>query len=787
MFTHYLKIAFRNLWKYKTQSLIGIFGLAFGIACFVPALYWMRYETTYDSFYPNAAHIYRIYSVEKQSGKVNEQVPGILEKVLHNRFPTTELSAAFEISQENYKTRETPHIRLRTLYADSTFFRVFPQVFISGDARQPLRTIRNIILTESVAVHLFGDAEKAIGQQVHSTLYFFPPYTVTAVVKDPPPNTNLPFDVIHFPEIQIGMTDYMPEEAQWKYFNKQLYIKLNPQTDAGKLAEQLRDFPSQLGTNDKIELHILPVGDIRYQLDTNLPFTLNFIRLLVAAGLLLLLSAFFNFLNLNFGLFRQRIRELRLRATHGASQVGLVQQLTFELAFMVLIALLFALCLIVLCRPLFAELLGFMIETPRLMRLFAGCGLAVFILMLSAGLVPLWHLCRSALRDLSKGRPALRHPAVALQLAVSMVFIVASLVVMLQLRYVNNKDLGFDRSGVVQMTTTGWPGPDKWNAIINQLSAIPQIEGFTDTYFEPQHTDHAMVTEVEWPGKLSGEKPSFQSVAVDSRFSDIFKLKMTQGRWWNEDDKKKIVLNEEAVRVMGLEDPVGSIIRMLPDFVMSTGENPMEEYEVTGVVNDFHTLSLRSPVQPTLFRISDLMIGGTLYIRIIPGREQEVMNRIAGLLPDIDPSLADARLTLLDDLYDRLNRPEQAGVKIFSMLATVCLLITLFGIYAVSTVATLRRRKEIAIRKVSGAEASDIISMFFREYIVMVVIAGVAAISLAYPAMIRWLQGYAYHTNIPWWLLAGVIVVVVVLVLLTVLGQVLKAANSNPADVVKSE
>ena len=199
MLIHYLKIAFRNIWKHKTQSLIGIFGLAFGLACFVPALYWLRYETSYDSFYPDAEHIYRIYSVEKQSGKVNEQVPGILERKLHEHFSATETSTAFFLETNNCSAEGMPHIRLRTLNTDNTFFRVFPQSFVSGDARQPLQTVNNIVLTETVAIRLFGDVEKAIGQQLKSTFYFSePPYTVTAVVKDPPPNTNLPFDALLF-------------------------------------------------------------------------------------------------------------------------------------------------------------------------------------------------------------------------------------------------------------------------------------------------------------------------------------------------------------------------------------------------------------------------------------------------------------------------------------------------------------------------------------------------------------------------------------------------------------
>jgi len=317
-----------------------------------------------------------------------------------------------------------------------------------------------------------------------------------------------------------------------------------------------------------------------------------------------------------------------------------------------------------------------------------------------------------------------------------------------------------------------------------ELGAIPQIENITGTYFEPQHTvpNLMMVTEVEWQGKAPYEKPAFQGVSVDSHFAETFRLKMIQGKWWNEGERQKVVLNEEAVRVMELSEPVGAIIRINPNLDRTL---PMLEYEVVGVVKNFHTLSLRSRIHPTIIG----QFGGDviLYIRVVPGQEQETMRRITAILPGIDASMADVHLTPLDELYDRLNHSEQVGLKMFSVMATVCLLISLFGIYAVAAASTQRRRKEIAIRKVMGAEAVDIVRMFFREYALQVIIASAVALPLAYLAMSHWLQGYAYRTNIPWWLLVFVLVEVAIVVLLTVFGQVLKAANSNPADVVKSE
>ncbi|MDR2773696.1 MAG: ABC transporter permease, partial [Tannerella sp.] len=283
-------------------------------------------------------------------------------------------------------------------------------------------------------------------------------------------------------------------------------------------------------------------------------------------------------------------------------------------------------------------------------------------------------------------------------------------------------------------------------------------------------------------GKSPDEKTAFHCILTDNRFDETFGLKMRTGEWWDEGQTHKIVLNEEAVRVMGLGgEPVGSIIR-----IPSANDNSMKEYEVAGVVNDFHTLSLRSRILPTIF-IPSSESYNTLYIRVASGRETETIRRIADILPGIDASLTDVRLTPVGELYDRLNYSEQAGLKMFSVLATVCLLISLFGIYAVATASTRRRRREIAIRKVMGAEAGDVVRMFFREYALLVIIAGVVALPPACIAMSRWLQGYAYRTDIPWWLPAGVMAGVVAVVLLTVLGQVLNAAGSNPAEVVKSE
>lgn len=789
MFKHYFRITFRNMWKYKAQSLTGIFGLAFSIACFVPALYWLHYETSYDCFYPDSKHIYRVYSVDKQKGMVNEHVSGILERKLHEQLPAMQTSTVFFIEQNDCRSEETPHIRLRTVFTDSTFLNVFPQVVVSGETQQPLQITNNIIITETVAVRLFGDVEKAIGQQIKSTMLNDMPYTITAVVKDPPPNTNLSFHAILFHEqikLQKSFVERSPEQV-WTFATLQMYMRLHPQADVDRLAEQLRNFPLQAYTNANVEIEMMPVSDVRHQLNTDVPFTLNFIRLFVAAGILLLFSALFNFLNLHLDLFRQRICELNLRAIHGATGGQLIRQMLFELASAILLSLVPAFCFIIIVRPIFSGLLGITMEMSQLINLFIICGISLVLLMLFISFLTFWRLSHLAIQPPLKGKttgqPALRHIAVTLQFAVSIIFIIATSVVMMQMRFVNHKDLGFDSKGIIHLSGLHFfIDNNVRTALIDKLASIPQIESITDAFFEPQHDANSfqMKTDVEWPGKQQSDKPAFYFIATDNRFAKTFGINILMGKWLDEGGMNQIILNEEAVRVMELNEPVGAIIRI------SLDSKNMQEFRVMGVVNDFHTLSLRSRIHPTIFMIS-ISPSNSLYLRTTPGQEQEAIQRITDILPSIHPTFVDVHPIPLDELYNRLNYSEQAGLQLFSVLAIVCLLISLFGIYAVATASTQRRRKEIAIRKVTGAEVVDIVRMFFREYILLVIIASLFALPLAYITMSNWLQGYAYRTNIPWWLLLGVVTGVVAVVLLTVLGQVLKAANSNPAEVVKSE
>ena len=330
----------------------------------------MDHETTYDSFYKDSESIYRVYSVEKQSGKVNKGASKGIENSLREQVPAIEASTTLMLSTENCRTQATPYIQMNMLYTDSTFLEVFPQSFVCGEMNHPLQIVNNMILSERTAVRLFGDAEKAIGQPIHTLMRAsLPPYIVTAVVKDPSPHTNLPFDAI------INHFSQLPPEAQWSFFVMDLYVKLHPSSDPKAFANQLKELPERIGVNKEIELRTLPIREIRHHLNKDTPFTLNFIGLFVVSGALLLFAALFNFLNSYMDLFRQRVREWRLRTVNGATRKQLIEQMSVELGCSVLASLLVALIFIVQVKPLFARWLEIDLEMGRFLFLFAGVGI----------------------------------------------------------------------------------------------------------------------------------------------------------------------------------------------------------------------------------------------------------------------------------------------------------------------------------------------------------------------------------------------------------------------------
>lgn len=320
--------------------------------------------------------------------------------------------------------------------------------------------------------------------------------------------------------------------------------------------------------------------------------------------------------------------------------------------------------------------------------------------------------------------------------------------------------------------------------LVERINSIPSVLSISDANFEPKHQPDLtyMTNDVKWPGAPI-ERSLFSVLFADDQFSDAFNLTVLQGNWWNKGQFSKAVLNEEAVRRMNLIDPVGTIIQLPSE----SDRSVLADYEIVGVVKDFHTLSFRNAIAPMIIIPSALYKFNILYIRTMNGFEPDVINQIRDAAVGVDPSLIDISLTPVGELFDRLNYSENIGLKIFSWLAFVCLVISLLGTYAIVLSSTQRRSREIAIRKVLGADIRSVVWLFLREYIALVVITGLLALPVAYFIMERWLQDFAYHISIPFWLLLSVLLAVTLLVTIVALRQIIIMSTRNPAIVIKKD
>jgi len=760
-------------------------GLALALACFIPTLYWLKYETSYDDFYPYSENIYRIYSLDKQSGKINNLTSGILAKKLPERFASIENATVFYTDQNSFSTKEIPHVKLNTLITDSTFFSVFPNTIISGDTKNPLQINNNIVITKAIAIRLFGSVENAIGKQIKGThlLENDSPYTVTAVIKNPPLNTNISFEAILSHE-QIALQKSFVEKSGneiWDYAFLQMFVKLHSNTDIHDMEEQLYNFPSQTYANENINILMMPICDIRHNLTQDAPFTIQFIYLILIAGALLVLSAIFNFTNLYFHFYYQRIHSFRLRHIHGASKRQIIYHIILEFTIPVLLAVLFCCFFLIITSSISSTHLSIVIDLSKLIMIFSICIITMLLIMVLIGFLLAYRLSRLAVKqgvEINKVRQSkMQHMVVNIQLSISIVFIVSTLVVSMQMHFINNKDLGFNQDDILYLSNLDpFINNSERTALLNELRSIPQIKNITDANFTPQHNINpfSLIDDVEWKGKSPTEKYSFNFITVDSQFSETFRVNMLQGKWLNESSQHAIVLNEEAVKLMGIKEPVGSTISM-------TLRNK-EEYRIVGVVKDFHTLSLRKRIYPTIFITSNYP-SNNYYIRTIAGQRDNVLKQVNTILSKYNNSLSQVKLISVRTLYEQLNYSEQTGLIIFVLLTIVLLLITLCGVYAIAITTTEYRRKEIAIRKAVGADIKDIIYIFFKAYIIQIGKASILAIPLAYLSMNRWLQEYSYHILIPYILFVWVVIGITFIVLTTILGQVLNAANSNPSRV----
>lgn len=779
MILHYLKLAWRNLLKYRMQTAVSILGLAMGLTCFVFAALWIRHEMSFDSAHEGADRIYLLY----RESTVNELgydtwTRGLLP-ILRENFPEVELACGAQFwKQMKMEVEGQDPVIGRKLIADSTFMQMFDIRILQGtpnflwslaDERQKhiYDHSEPIAVTEETALRLFGTTD-VLGK----TLTAFSPATICAVVSSLP-QSSLSFDFWSGARYSESIAD-------------PLLLRLRPGTDLNTFRRKLDSY-TQLQDGRRVALfrpyHLLPLRQYHYS-KVNEERSINFYYLVLFSviGLLVVVSALFNYLSLFVVRMQTRLREVELRRVCGAGRSSLVALFAVEYLLVLLVAGLLGFTLTEVSLPLFRCLSGVdgQVYLPQLL-FFLG-----LLLLSLVALLP-FVLRRHRWNTLRSHR--LRRLSIGVQIGVGILFTFAAVVMMKQLHYLTNVDLGWEREGVATLKVNRYKliGDDfeQFHTTARLLKQMPCVEDIIENHESLFGFDFGGRHSIEeWPGRQSDEEKMPVKVLFEGRaFADFYGLKLKEGRMVRDDESTGVVLNESAARRLRLDNPIGLHITL-------SGR----DMEIVGVLKDFHSTAPTVPVHSLAmigkngFRIAEgyiKMHTGQFLIKFKDGHWDDLQERIRQMAAEQE--ITDYELKSMEELYADYLKSERLLLRLLGIASAVCVLVVGFGVFSLITLSCEQRRKEMAIRKVNGARVGDILRLFAREYLLLLAVAAVVAFPVGYVLMKRWLESYVEQTTINLWVYLVIFAGMAAVVALCIGWRIWKTANENPADVVKRE
>jgi putative ABC transport system permease protein len=786
MFKNYLKIAFRNLKKHKGYSFINIVGLGIGMAACLLLFLWVQNELSYDRYHEKAERIYRIISQWESEGQVERfaKTSAPLGPALVNEFPEIERAVRFGsnrflISYENKRFYED------VFFADPEVFDVFSFPLIKSNPEAVLREPRSIIISEKIKDKYFGE-EDPIGKIIN--LDEFGDFKITGVFKNIPPNSHFRFDFLGC------FRDYAARHFdQWGISNYWTYVLTSKNFEYDKFKEKLPEFVEKYRGKEErdkykvtypfqslasIHLH----SDLRGEIEPN--SDIETIYIFSAIALFILLIACLNYINLTTARYAGRAREVGLRKVVGASRAQLINQFLGESLLFSFIGLLLAVALAELFLPLFNSLSGKRLAIDYLGNFILLPGLVIIVLFvgLSAGSLPALYLSAlqpaKALKGMLKAGSKvswLRRSLVVSQFAVSIVFIFCTITISNQLSYIRNKKLGFNKEHMVNIPIYDKDALQRYETIKNEFLKNPRILGVSASAFSPGKIPWY---QSYWYEGLSEKSyPAIRWVSVDHDFLPTFGIELVSGRNFSRDFPNDVkgayILNESAVKEIGWDSPLGKQFRII------------EKGTVVGVVKDFHFKSLHQEIEPFVLYLCPEYFE-YFSIRISP----EAIPQTLAFLKDKWQELVPNQLfqySFLDEDFDNLYKAEMRLEKIFGIVTSLAVFIACLGLFGLAAFTAEQRTKEIGVRKVLGASVSGIFILLSKEFARWVLVANVISWPLAYYAMSRWLQNFAYRTSIGLWIFLLAATLAFVVALLTVSYQAVRAALASPVESLRYE
>jgi putative ABC transport system permease protein len=790
MLFNYLKIAFRNLLRHKGFSFINISGLAIGMACSILILLWVQDELSFDRFHDRANNIYRIICglpeldihAAVSSAPIAEAVKAKLPEIRNTVRISGYHSDLLQVGDRMFEEKQI-------LYVDSTFLEMFSFPLVEGNPETALENPEGILITKGMAKKYFGE-EDPLGKVIRKN--HKDDFTVTGVLADVPDNSHLQFDFIQ-PMALLARTERDLKDNVWDNFNYYTYVLLDEKFQASpvnlkNIGDQVTKIYKANESELKVEFQLQPLANIHLHSSLWADFpgqgNIQYVYILIIVAVFILVVACINFMNLATARSARRAKEVGLRKVAGAARSQLIRQFLAESSLIALIALVLAVLIVAAVLPAFNNLAGKNLAVDLLDKrlMFGLAGITVVTGML-AGSYPALFLSgflpsRVLKGDVKSGagNSLFRNALVVFQFVVSITLLVGTAVVYKQLRFIQTRNLGFDKENLIYVPMTGelWSKYQPFRTALEQNSLTSDYTFVSDL---PTNIVNGTVS-VEWEGKNPDTQPLFCNMAIDENFLDVFRMKLLSGRGFSKDfkaDTVNLIVNEKALQTMGMdvETAVGKSLTLWG-----------KKGTIIGVVKDFNFKPIQQLIEPMILRLNTW--GGKAVVRAKPGQTEAVIHELQRICNELNPSYPFA-YDFLDQDIAKMYKAEQRLGTLFNLFSGLAIFISCLGLYGLSAYLAERRTKEIGVRKVLGASVFHVVYLLSKNFTKPILIAMVVAVPLAWYSMNQWLEGFAYHVYIEWTVFLVALLASLFIAWLTVSYESIKAALANPAESLRDQ
>ena len=791
-----IKMLSRNLMKNKTTSGINILGLALGLVTVLLIYLYISHETGYDRYHKDADRIYRVGLSIGNDASDRDYALNVppLGPALKEQFPQVEESARVLsfFDRVHVRFEEKTFYEDLMLYADPSIFQVLTLPLVSGNAENALRDPNSIVISQSIARKYFGDSDP-LGQVLKVDKK---DYTVSAVIKDAPQQTHLPYNMF----VSIHQLDRMPWMQDWNWPGVYTYVKLDKAVDRDDFARALTAFAethtSRDPSGDNRYSYILqPIRDIHLHSNLEYEFTpmgnLQRLYMFGGIGLLVLFTAMFNYINLTTARAVKRSKEISIRRVVGADRKQLVVQFFLESLTVLLIALALALLAATILLPMLGSWLSLDMNisdllTPKngivvlLISVLTGLLIGLYPSLLISSYKPV-TLIKGGMMRTSHGL-GIRRVLVTLQFTVSVLLIIGTLVVGGQIRFMKNRDAGFDKTQKLVIPVQGIRAMEgNYESLKSGFMRIPDVLGAAASASVPGEGAGSMMTSLV--GQSNDKTQMVYYAFWDKDFQSLYDIKLVAGRTFDKnitsDEQSVCLVNEAALSAFGWSNASEALGKRIREGMMQ------RELEIVGVIRDYNYLGAQYKVDPLLVQILPSTFSH-ITLKVTTRDPDALLNKVKETWTEFYPDKP-FEYYFLDESFERLYHAEELAGRLVQIFTLLALVISGMGIWGLVTFAAEQKTKETGVRKVLGASIPHIIYGLLKDILKGMLVANVIAWPVAFWLLNNWLEGYAYRISLQWWMFALSGMLALVIALLTTSAQVIRAATADPVKALRYE